>query len=83
MNCLLPDDLRNSILQGYAKLKKECGANISLAVRSSATAEDSPEASFEQTDLGQLARPKTQIMMNLGNPDKAFSLSIRQINTID
>jgi pyruvate,water dikinase len=86
MNCLLPDDLRNSILQGYAKLKKECGANISLAVRSSATAEDSPEdspeASFEQTDLGQLARLKTQIMMNLGNPDKAFSLASLPVDGI-
>ncbi|MFT6268792.1 MAG: pyruvate,water dikinase [Alphaproteobacteria bacterium] len=46
MNCKLPNDLRDSILQGYAQLKTEYGAGISLAVRSSATAEDSPEASF-------------------------------------
>jgi pyruvate, water dikinase len=44
--CELPDDLKTAILQGYARLKQEYGANISLAVRSSATAEDSPEASF-------------------------------------
>ena len=30
---------------------------------------------IEQTDLSQLARPKTAIMMNLGNPDQAFSLA--------
>ena len=44
--CQLPDDLKLDNLQGYAKLKQEYGENISLAVRSSATAEDSPEASF-------------------------------------
>jgi pyruvate,water dikinase len=46
LNCKLPDDLKSSILRGYAQLKQEYGADISLAVRSSATAEDSPEASF-------------------------------------
>ena len=45
-NCTLPDDLRNDILQAYAELKEEYGDDLSLAVRSSATAEDSPEASF-------------------------------------
>ena len=44
--CELPEDLQASILQGYARLKQEYGEDISLAVRSSATAEDSPEASF-------------------------------------
>jgi pyruvate,water dikinase len=44
--CELPNDLKAGILQGYAQLKREYGGNISLAVRSSATAEDSPEASF-------------------------------------
>jgi pyruvate,water dikinase len=46
LNCKLPDDLKTSILRGYAQLKQEYGKEISLAVRSSATAEDSPEASF-------------------------------------
>jgi len=45
-SCELPDDLKAEILQGYAQLKQEYGENFSLAVRSSATAEDSPEASF-------------------------------------
>ncbi len=44
--CALPDDLKTAILQGYAQLKREYGEHISLAVRSSATAEDSPQASF-------------------------------------
>jgi len=45
-NAKLPDDLREDILQAYKKLKEEYGETLSLAVRSSATAEDSPEASF-------------------------------------
>ncbi len=44
--CRLPDVLEAEILQGYSRLRQEYGENISLAVRSSATAEDSPEASF-------------------------------------
>ena len=42
----VPEDLRREILAGYARLKEEYGDDVSLAVRSSATAEDSPEASF-------------------------------------
>ncbi len=45
-DCVLPDDLKADILAQYAKLKEEYGDDVSLAVRSSATAEDSPEASF-------------------------------------
>ena len=45
-NCVIPDDLRLEILEAYKRLQEEYGENISLAVRSSATAEDSPEASF-------------------------------------
>jgi pyruvate, water dikinase len=44
--CELPEALKAEILQAYAQLQQEYGGNISLAVRSSATAEDSPEASF-------------------------------------
>jgi pyruvate,water dikinase len=29
----------------------------------------------EQIDLGELQRPKTKIMLNLGNPDQAFTVS--------
>ena len=42
----IPDDLKQEILDNYAKLKAEYGEHLSVAVRSSATAEDSPEASF-------------------------------------
>ncbi len=45
-HCKLPDDLKKDILNNYAKLKEEYGDDLSVAVRSSATAEDSPEASF-------------------------------------
>jgi len=45
-NCTLPDDLIVQIKSAYETLKAEYGEDITLAVRSSATAEDSPEASF-------------------------------------
>ena len=45
-NCTLPDDLIEEIQSAYEALKVEYGADLTLAVRSSATAEDSPEASF-------------------------------------
>ena len=38
--------LRDQIGQAYRELQKEYGANVSVAVRSSATAEDLPNASF-------------------------------------
>ncbi|HUW98658.1 MAG TPA: phosphoenolpyruvate synthase [Acidiferrobacter sp.] len=42
----LPAELRADILEAYAKLKAEYGADLSVAVRSSATTEDLPTASF-------------------------------------
>ncbi len=42
----LPDDLTADILEGYRALQREYGEEVSLAVRSSATAEDLPTASF-------------------------------------
>jgi pyruvate,water dikinase len=42
----LPDDLATEILGAYRKLQDEYGEDVSLAVRSSATAEDLPTASF-------------------------------------
>jgi len=44
--CDLPDILIAQIKHGYEELKQEYGDDVTLAVRSSATAEDSPEASF-------------------------------------
>ena len=43
---VLPDDLAAEILDGYRALQREYGEEVSLAVRSSATAEDLPTASF-------------------------------------
>lgn len=45
-DCELPKDLQAEIVAHYTKLKVQYGDDVSLAVRSSATAEDSPEASF-------------------------------------
>ncbi len=45
-DCELPSDLREQISQGFEQLAQEYGEGFSVAVRSSATAEDSPEASF-------------------------------------
>jgi pyruvate,water dikinase len=42
----LPDDLAGEILAAYAALRKEYGDALTVAVRSSATAEDLPTASF-------------------------------------
>ncbi len=42
----LPPDLAGEILAAYRKLQQEYGEDVSLAVRSSATAEDLPTASF-------------------------------------
>ena len=42
----LPDDLSAQILEAYRRLQREYGPELSVAVRSSATAEDLPTASF-------------------------------------
>ncbi|MBA3014763.1 MAG: phosphoenolpyruvate synthase [Proteobacteria bacterium] len=41
-----PDDLRQAIAEAYTKMEAEYGPNTPVAVRSSATAEDLPDASF-------------------------------------
>ncbi len=41
-----PEDLRREILSAYHQLQEEYGPGLSVAVRSSATAEDLPTASF-------------------------------------
>ena len=46
-NAAIPDEIRVAIVKGYEALCEECGdANLPVAVRSSATAEDLPTASF-------------------------------------
>ncbi len=47
MKARLPKDLEEEIVQGYKELSRICGhKNLVVAVRSSATAEDLPNASF-------------------------------------
>jgi len=46
MNTEFPADLQAEILRGYRELEKRYGKNADVAVRSSATAEDLPGASF-------------------------------------
>lgn len=58
--CTLPEDLKSAILHSYAQLKREYGNSLSVAVRSSATAEDSPQASF----AGQ-----NETYLNIANED--------------
>jgi pyruvate, water dikinase len=41
-----PDELQEAIVQGYRKLCERYGSDTDVAVRSSATAEDLPDASF-------------------------------------
>jgi len=41
-----PDELRQAIIEAYQKMEAEYGDNVDVAVRSSATAEDLPDASF-------------------------------------
>jgi len=41
-----PDDLRKAILESYKKMEEMYGPSVDVAVRSSATAEDLPDASF-------------------------------------
>ncbi|MBC2695430.1 MAG: phosphoenolpyruvate synthase [Desulfobacteraceae bacterium] len=45
-NAEFPDDLRQAIIEAYKKMEEEYGPNVDVAVRSSATAEDLPDASF-------------------------------------
>jgi pyruvate,water dikinase len=45
-NAEFPDDLRQAIIDSYKKMEAEYGTDLDVAVRSSATAEDLPDASF-------------------------------------
>jgi pyruvate,water dikinase len=46
LNTEFPEDLKEKIIEGYGNLCKQYGENTDVAVRSSATAEDLPDASF-------------------------------------
>jgi pyruvate,water dikinase len=57
------DALREQIVAAYRRLEAEYGANVAVAVRSSATAEDLPQASF----AGQ-----HESFLNVSGPDGLF-----------
>ncbi|MBD3751190.1 MULTISPECIES: PEP/pyruvate-binding domain-containing protein [unclassified Microbacterium] len=42
----IPDDVRDEVVGAYRALMARCGGEVAVAVRSSATAEDLPDASF-------------------------------------
>lgn len=42
----IPDDVREEVVGAYRALMERCGGEVAVAVRSSATAEDLPDASF-------------------------------------
>lgn len=46
LNADFPKDLTQQIIEAYDKLEKQYGKKVDVAVRSSATAEDLPDASF-------------------------------------
>lgn len=46
MEAKFPDELRDAIVEGYKNLCQQYGEHVDVAVRSSATAEDLPDASF-------------------------------------
>ncbi len=46
LNAEFPEDLKEAIIAGYKKMEEEYGKDVDVAVRSSATAEDLPDASF-------------------------------------
>ena len=46
LNAQMPKDLEEEIRKAYRMLEEEYGNNVDVAVRSSATAEDLPDASF-------------------------------------
>ena len=45
-NAEFPQDLKDAIIDSYKKMENEYGKDVDVAVRSSATAEDLPDASF-------------------------------------
>jgi pyruvate, water dikinase len=46
LNAEFPQELKDAIVKAYADMCKQYGDNVDVAVRSSATAEDLPDASF-------------------------------------
>lgn len=62
----LPEDLQTEIAEAFALLKQEYGEDLSVAVRSSATAEDLPTASFAgQHDSYLNIRNESELLLHV------------------
>lgn len=59
-----PEELKNEIVNAYGKLEEIYGKNVDVAVRSSATAEDLPDASFagQQETFLNVTGPESLIL---------------------
>ncbi len=85
MQSPLPDVLEKSIINSYRELQQEHGENCAVAVRSSATAEDPPDASFagqQETYLNvrgeaQVVEKTREVFASLYN-DRAISYRVHQ-----
>ena len=81
----LPTDLQTAVLQGWQQLKDQHAGDLSVAVRSSATAEDLPEASFagqqetflNVTDSDDVIAKIHEVFASLYN-DRAISYRVHQ-----
>jgi len=80
-----PSDLEDSITRAYRKLESKAGEGVSVAVRSSATAEDLPDASFagqqetylNVTGLDHVLESVRQVFASLFN-DRAIAYRVHQ-----
>ncbi len=85
MNASFPLELDQAIEQAYSNLIKEYGEEVSWAVRSSATAEDLPEASFagqqetflNVTGLDNIKQSIREVFASLFN-DRAIAYRVHQ-----
>ena len=85
MELPFPEDLEKDIETSYAGLEKEYGKEVSWAVRSSATAEDLPEASFagqqetflNVSGLENIKRSIREVFASLFN-DRAIAYRVHQ-----
>ena len=85
MDTPFPPALNDEIEQAYAKLEQEYGSEVTWAVRSSATAEDLPDASFagqqetvlNVSGLADIKRRIHEVFASLFN-DRAISYRVHQ-----
>lgn len=81
----LPTALKQAIIEGYEQLQQQAGSELTVAVRSSATAEDLPDASFagqQETflnvkGLDQVLHAIKEVFASLYN-DRAITYRVHQ-----